>query len=175
MTATTLPDWSAVSGGDIRIGRRGLLVLSAGAAATLLIGGVGPLVEPAAPRLSPSEFVRALSKTRWGWQIELAVLQRLDTDRATALDLLWAALELDLDPAQRWRRKHALRLYDLYAAASGESGRLALAALVRSRSADPTLLARADRWSQPARAPAPHLWRATGPDRRPLGILLGSA
>ena len=173
MTATTLPDWSAVSGGDIRIGRRGLLVLSASAAAVLLMGGVPPLVQPSA--LSPSEFVRALSKTRWGWQVELAVLQRLDADRAAALALLWAALELDLDPTQRWRRKHALRLYDLYAAASGGSGRLALSALVRSRSADPALLARADRWSQPARAPAPRLWRATGPDRRPLGILLGPA
>ena len=173
MTATTLPDWSAVSGGDIRIGRRDLLVLSAGAAAALLLGGNALLVPPTPP--SPSDFVRALSKSRWGWQIELAVLQRLDTDRAAALALLWAAIELDLDPTQRWRRKPALRLYDLYAAASGESGRLALAALVRSRSADPALLARAGRWSQPARVPAPRLWRATGPARRPLGILLSPA
>jgi hypothetical protein len=173
MTTTTLPDWSTVSRGDSRIGRRSLLVLSAGAAAALLVGSKAPPIQPAA--LSPPEFVRALSKSRWGWQVELAVLQRLDTDRQAALDLLWAALELDLDPAQRWRRKHALRLYDLYAAAADDVGRLALVVLVRSRSADTALLARADRWSEPSRASAARLWRTTGPNHRPLGIRLGRA
>jgi hypothetical protein len=175
MTTTTLPNWSAASGGDIRIGRRGLLVLSASAAAALMVGGSALLVQPMTRVLSSSEFVRALSKTRWGWQVELAVLQRLDTDRKAALDLLWAALELDLDPTQRWRRKHALRLYDLYAAASDEGGRMALAALVRSRSNDTSLLSRARRWSQPIPERAARLWRTIGPDRQPLGILLGPA
>ena len=76
MTTTTLPHWSAVSGGTARLGRRDLLILTAGAAAAL-IAGTMPAMRPAATQLSPHQFVRALSKTRWGWQVELAVLQRL--------------------------------------------------------------------------------------------------
>jgi hypothetical protein len=108
-------------------------------------------------------------------KVELAVLSRLDTDRAGALSLLWAALELDLDPTQKWRMKPALRLYDLYAAIADGSGRLALADLVRARSADPALLARATLWSDASREAHPRMWRTVGPDHRPLGIYLARA
>ncbi len=80
-----------------------------------------------------------------------------------------------LDPAQKWRLKPALRLYDLYAAAADGNGRLGLAALVRARSTDPALLARATLWSDPSRAAHPRMWRTVGPDHRPLGIYLVGA
>ena len=172
MTAATAPYWSEVSR-DGRIGRRGLLILSAGAAAALLTAGNAPLL-PGTP-ISPQDFVRSLGKARWGWTVELAVLQRFGNDRRAALDLLWAALELDLDPAQLWRRRPALRLYDLYAAAADANGRAALAKLVAARSSDPALLARAALWSDPARPPRSRLWRTMGPDRQPIGIALGGA
>lgn len=174
MTVTTAPDWSEVSG-EARIGRRGLLVLSAGAAAALLAGSPSPLFPPAAPSLTAQQFVRSLSKVRWGWSVELAVLQHYPTDRRYALDLLWAALELDLDPTQRRQHKPALRLYDLYAAAAGHSGQTALAHLVTSRSSDPKLLARAALWSASARTRRSNIWRTMGPDRRPIGIVLRAA
>jgi hypothetical protein len=120
-------------------------------------------------------MVRAFPKARWDWTVELAVLHRLDTDRNGALALLWAALELDLDPTQKWRLKPALRLYDLFAAASETGGRLVLAALVRARSKEPALLARASLWSDPARSAQPRLWRTVGPDQAPLGIYLRPA
>jgi hypothetical protein len=154
-----------------------LLVVSAGAAAALFLAAdphLRTVLVPATP-LGPAEIVRSFAKPRWDWTVELAVLHRLDTDRAGALALLWAALELDLDPGQKWRLKPALRLYDLYAAASDAAGRTALAALVRSRSADPALLARATLWSDTLRAPHPRLWQTVGPDQRPLGIYLASA
>jgi hypothetical protein len=168
-------DWSALP--DSRsIGRRELLVVSAATAATLLIAGSDPLARlVTGTSQSPAELVRAFPKPRWDWTVELAVLHRFDSDRNGALALLWAALELDLDPTQKWRLKPALRLYDLFAAASDTAGRLALAELVRARSGEPALLARAVLWSDPDRTPRPRLWRTVGPDRRPLGIYLTQA
>jgi hypothetical protein len=172
MTVTTAPYWSEVSG-EARIGRRGLLILSAGAAAALLTAGKSlPL---ASPPLTPQQFVRALSKTRWGWNVELAVLHQYATDRRYALDLLWAALELDLDPAQRRQQRPAYRLYDLFAAASDASGRAALARLVEARSLDAALLARTQFWLDPARRRPLRVWHTIGPDRRPIGIVLNDA
>jgi hypothetical protein len=173
MTSTV--HWS--DGPDAAIGRRDLLVVTAGAAAALFLAA-DPKLEAVfriAAALSPADLVRTLPKPHWDWTVELAVLARLDTDRAAALALLRAALELDLDPAQKWRLKPALRLYDLYAAAADGNGRLALAALVRARSADPALLARATLWSDPSRAAHPRMWRTVGPDHRPLGIYLAGA
>ena len=170
MTVTTAPWWSEVSG-EARIGRRALLVLSAAAAAAMFTVGK----QPVAATVSPQDFVRSLGKFRWSWNVELAVLQRLDTDRGAALDLLWAALERDLDPAQRWRQKPALRLYDLYAAAADVNGRAALARLVASRSSDAALLARASLWSDASRARRSNIWRTMGPDRRSIGIVLRDA
>ncbi len=154
-------DWNALSAGEADPGRRRLLVVSASAAAALLLAANTPLLglvgSAAVPATTPADFVRTLPKRRWDWAVEFAVLHQLDLDRAHALALLWAALELDLDPSIRWRRKRALRLYDLYAAASDASGRRALAMLVTANSADPALLARAARWSDPSprRPPTP--------------------
>ena len=168
-------EWSALPDGR-PIGRRELLVVSAATAATLLIAGSEPLARlVTAPAMSPAEMVRAFPKPRWDWTVELAVLHRLDSDRSGALALLWAALELDLDPTQKWRLKPALRLYDLYAAASDAAGRMALATLVRTRSTEPALLARASLWSDPDRTPHPRVWRTVGPDLSPLGIYLAQA
>jgi hypothetical protein len=159
------------------IGRRDLLLVSAGAAAALFFAANQPARRTIAlgAGLTPAELVRALPKPRWDWTVELAVLHRLDTDRPGALALLWAALELDLDPAQTWRLKPALRLYDLYAAASDATGRAALADLVRAGSTHPALLARATLWSDAARPAHPRLWRTVGPERQPLGIYLAEA
>lgn len=164
MTVTTAPYWSEVSG-EARIGRRDVLVLSAAAAAFLLATGKQPI----AATVSPHQFVRSLSKTRWSWTVELAVLQRYGDDRQAALDLLRAAIELDLDPTQRWLQKPSLRLYDLYAAAVDSNERAALARLVTSRSSDPVLLARAALWSDPSRQRRASIWRTTGPDG-PIGV-----
>lgn len=169
--------WSDGPEGTAGIGRRDLLVVSAAAAAALFLAADPKLAltlgrEAAS---SPADIVRSFSKPHWDWTVELAVLARLDTDRAGALALLWAALELDLDPAQKWRLKPALRLYDLYAAATDSAGRTALAALVRSGSTDPALLARATLWSDASRVASPRMWRTVGPDRRPLGIYLARA
>jgi hypothetical protein len=173
MTVATAPYWSEVSG-EARIGRRGLLILSAGAAAALLTVG-NPLSSTLviAP-VSPQEFVRTLGKARWSWAVELAVLQRLDNDRRGALDLLWAALEVDIDPSQRRHRRPALRLYDLYAAATNADGRAALARLAAA-SSDPALISRASLWSDPTRSRRSPVWRTVGPDRRPIGIALSDA
>lgn len=167
--------WSEVPASTID--RRDLLVLGAGAAAALFLAGSAPLrrAVQSTAKLTPAETVRALPKSRWDWTVELAVLHRIEADRAGALALLWAALELDLDPAQKWRTKPALRLYDLYAAASDAAGRTALAALVRARSTHPALLARASLWSDTSRAAHPRMWRTAGPDNRPLGIYLAEA
>ena len=168
-------DWSELPNGR-SIGRRELLVVSAATAATLLIAGSDPLTRlVTSPVTSPADVVRAFPKPRWDWTVELAVLHRLDSDRNGALALLWAALELDLDPTQKWRLKPALRLYDLVAAASDTGRRLALAELVRARSTEPALLARASLWSDPARSVRPRLWRTVGPNQAPLGIYLGPA
>lgn len=172
--AGTVADWSTLPDGR-PIGRRDLLVVSASAAAGLLIAGSGPLARLVTSTASPAELVRSFPKPRWDWTVELAVLHRLESDRDGALELLWAALELDLDPAQKWRLKPALRLYDLFAAASDRARRLALAELVRARSTEPALLARATLWSDPARSPQPRLWRTVGPEGRPLGIYLAPA
>ena len=166
--------WSEVPASTI--GRRDLLVVGAGAAAALLIAGSEPLRRAiSASAASPADIVRSFPKSRWDWTVELAVLHRIDADRAGALALLWAALELDLDPAQTWRSKPALRLYDLYAAASDAAGRTALAALVRARSDHPALLARATLWSDALRPAHPRMWRTTGPDQQLLGIFLAQA
>jgi hypothetical protein len=173
--AGTVADWSTLPDGR-SMGRRDLLVVSAAAAASLLIAGSGPLTRLVTPSSAvPAEIVRGFPKARWDWTVELAVLYRIDSDRDGALALLWAALELDLDPAQKWRLKPALRLYDLFAAASERSQRLALAELVRARSTEPALLARASLWSDPARLPQPRLWRTFSPDGGPLGIYLAPA
>jgi hypothetical protein len=169
--------WSEVPASTSAIGRRDLLVIGAGAAAALFLAEsetLRRLIGVTGPR-SPTQIVRALPKSRWDWTVELAVLHRLDADRAGALALLWAALELDLGPRQKWRRRPALRLYDFYAAATDSAGRAALATLVRARSADPALLARATLWSDVTRTPHPRLWRTVGPDRQPLGIYLAAA
>lgn len=169
--------WSEVPASASTIGRRDLLVIGAGAAAALFLADDKPLrraIALAAP-LSVAEIVRSLPKARWDWAVELAVLQRLEADRTAALTLLWAALELDLDPAQKWRTKPALRLYDLYAAASDSAGRTALAELVRTRSTHPALLARATLWADTSRGALPRMWRTAGPDHRPLGIYLAEA
>jgi hypothetical protein len=169
--------WSEVPASGTRLGRRDLLVISAGAAAALFVAADPQLrrtlAQPAA--LDPADVVRALPKSRWDWTVELAVLGRLDADRPAALALLWAALELDLGPRRKWRRRPALRLYDLYAAAADADGRASLAALVRERSSEPALLARASLWSEPNRSAHPRLWRTVGPDRQPLGIYLTRA
>jgi hypothetical protein len=173
MRVATAPYWSEVSG-EARIGRRGLLILSAGAAVAFLTAGKSlPLGRPTP---TPQQFVRALSKNRWGWNVELAVLHQYAADRRYALDLLWAALEFDLDPAQRRQQRPAYRLYDLYAAASDASGRGALARLVvAAPSSDPALSARAQFWSDPSRRRGSRIWRTMGPDRRPVGIVLSDA
>ena len=169
--------WSGLSDAAASVGRRDLLVLTATAAAALLVANDPRLHEALAPQttMDPAEAVRAFPKFRWDWTVELAVLQRLDTDRTGALALLWAALELDLDPAATWRLKPALRLYDLYAAMSDFDNRSALAELVRQRTAHPALLARASLWSDRLRASGPRLWRTVGPDRQSLGIYLTQA
>lgn len=174
MTITAVRHWSAISAIDVDVDRRTMLILSAGAAAALLTAGKAAL-QQLPPADAARDILLGLSKDRWGWNVELAVLQRLDTDRRLALDLLWAALELDLDPMQHWHRKPALRLYDLYAAASDTEGRAALAALVRARSRDPVLLSRATNWSDPARTRRSPLWRTAGPGRRNLGIYVAPA
>ncbi len=169
--------WSEVPVTDAALGRRDLLVIGAGAAAALFLASDNALrraIALAAP-MPAMDFVRSIPKARWDWAVELAVLNRLDGDRAAALALLWAALELDLDPSQKWRIKPALRLYDLYAAATDAEGRAALAALVRERSSHPALLARATLWSDTSREAHPRMWRTTGPDQRPLGIYLTQA
>lgn len=175
--SSIVSEWSGLPDGATKIGRRDLLVVTAAAAAALFVAGNQPLRRTIAlsARLAPAEMVRSFPKAHWDWTVELAVLQRLDADRAGALAILWAAFELDLDPAQKWRTKPALRLYDLYAAASDADGRAALAALVRDRSAHPALLARATLWSDTTRAAHPRMWRTTGPDREPLGIYLAGA
>jgi len=166
-----LGGWLAVAGPVIAVAFAVLIT-----SVVLLIAGSDPLTRlVTAPMTSPAEMVRAFPKPRWDWTVELAVLYRLESDRNGALALLWAALELDLDPAQKWRLKPALRLYDLFAAASDSAGRLALADLVRARSSEPALLARATLWSDPARLPQPRLWRTVGPDLSPLGIYLTPA
>ena len=166
--------WSEVPASTID--RRDLLVLGAGAAAALLIAGNEPLRKTiSAAATSPAQLVESFPKSRWDWTVELAVLHRIETDRPGALALLWTALELDLDPSQTWRQKPALRLYDLYAAASDAAGRIALAALVRARSTHPALLARATLWSDISRPAHPRMWRTAGPDNRPLGIYLAQA
>jgi hypothetical protein len=177
MTGDMAARWSEVPASPSRIGRRELLVISASAAAALFLAQSEPLRRSIArsAALSPAQTVRSFPKSRWGWTVELAVLHRLDTDRAGALALLWAALELDLDPAPKWHLRPALRLYDLYAAASDPAGREALAGLVRMRSREPALLARASLWSDASRAPHPRLWRTVSPNRQPLGILLTQA
>jgi hypothetical protein len=166
MTAKTAPCWSEESG-ERRIGRRELFVLSAAAAATLLTAGSAPSL--AAPA---RDLVGAVGSARWGWTVELAVLQRLGKDRRAALELLWAALERDLT---RPMRKPSLRLYDLYAAATDSAGRAALARLVLARSSDPALLSRTLLWSDPVRQRRNSLWRTTGPDRQPIGIDLAQS
>lgn len=169
--------WSEVPASEAAIGRRDLLVIGAGAAAALFLANDNVLrraIALAAP-MPAADFVRSIPKPRWDWTVELAVLNRIDTDRGAALALLWAALELDLDPSQQWRTKPALRLYDLYAAATDVVGRSALAAFVRERSSHPALLARATLWSDTSRAAHPRMWRTTGPDQRPLGIYLAQA
>lgn len=166
--------WSEVPASTID--RRDLLVLGAGAAAALLMAGNEPLREAISDAaISPAEMVGSFPKSRWDWTVELAVLHRIEADRATALALLWAALELDLDPSQKWRAKPALRLYDLYAAASDAEGRVALAGLVRARSSHPALLARATLWSDRSRPAFPRMWRTAGPKGEPLGIYLAQA
>jgi hypothetical protein len=169
--------WSEVPASTSTIGRRDLILIGASAAAALFLAGSEPLrrlIGDTGAR-TPAQVVRSLPKSRWDWTVELAVLHRLDADRAGALALLWAALELDLGPRRRWRRRPALRLYDFYAAASDSDGRLALAALVRAHSADPALLARATLWSDITRTPHPRVWRTVGPDGQPLGIYLAPA
>ena len=169
--------WSDGPDGTAQIGRRDLLVVTAGAAVALFLAA-DPRLEltlGSAAALSPADLVRTFPKPHWDWTVELAVLARLDTDRAGALALLWAALELDLDPTQKWRLKPALRLYDLYAAAADGTGRAALASLVRARSTDPALLARATLWSDATRRAHPRMWRTVGPDRQSLGIYLAQA
>lgn len=176
MATSIVSQWSGLPDGATRLGRRDLLVVSAAAAAGLLIAGRAPLARLLnQTATAPSDLVRSLPKSRWDWTVELAVLHRLDADRPAALALLWAALELDLDPAQTWRRKPALRLYDLYAAASDAAGRMALAGLVRARSTHPALLARATLWSDASRPAHPRLWRTVGPGHQPLGIYLAGA
>ena len=172
---TTITHWSG-SPDTAAIGRRDLMVVTAAAAAALFLAA-DPKLEAAfsSTALSPADLVRSFAKPHWDWTVELAVLSRLDTDRSGALSLLWAALELDLDPTQKWRLKPALRLYDLYAATADSAGRLALADLVRARSADPALLARATLWSDASREAHPRMWRTIGPDHRPLGIYLARA
>jgi hypothetical protein len=174
MTSTV--HWSGSPDSAATIGRRDLLVVSAAAAAALFFAADPKLRSTlGAAALSPVDLVRTFPKPHWDWTVELAVLARLDTDRAGALALLWAALEVDLDPTQKWRLKPALRLYDLYAAASDSSDRAALAMLVRARSTDPALLARATLWSDAARTAHPRMWRTVGPDRQSLGIYLAQA
>ncbi|MEO7221996.1 MAG: hypothetical protein ABIY37_05935 [Devosia sp.] len=174
MAAQVAAHASVVPDAGSSIARRDLLLVSAGAAAAMFFAANQPVRRTIAlsAALTPAERVRALPKLHWDWTVELAVLHRFDTDRSGALALLWAALELDLDPSQTWRTKPALRLYDLYAAASDVTGRAALADLVRAQSTHPALLARATLWSDPSRAAHPRLWRTVGPDRQPLGIYL---
>lgn len=171
---TTITHWSD-SPDTAAVGRRDLLVVTAGAAAALFLAADPKLEAVFSPALSPHDLVRSFAKPHWDWTVELAVLSRLDTDRPGAEALLWAALELDLDPTQKWRLKPALRLYDLYAAIADGSGRLALAGLVRARSSDPALLARATLWADASREAHPRMWRTVGPDHRPLGIYLARA
>jgi hypothetical protein len=173
---TTTTHWSG-SPDAAAIGRRDLMVVTAGAAAALFLAADPKLgaAFSAPATVSPADLVRSFPKPHWDWTVELAVLSRLDTDRSGALSLLWAALELDLDPTQKWRLKPALRLYDLYAATTDAAGRLALADLVRARSADPALLARATLWSDASREAHPRMWRTVAPDHRPLGIYLARA
>lgn len=175
--ASIATEWSDSPEAKAEVGRRDLLVMSAGAAAALYLAAAEPQQQIIAPATvsAPADLVRFFPKPQWDWTVELAVLHRIDADRSGALALLWAALELDLDPAQTWRQKPALRLYDLYAAASDTAGRAALAGLVTARSSDPALLARATLWADASRPAHPRLWRTTGPDRRPLGIYLGQA
>jgi hypothetical protein len=170
--------WSGLSPGEVDHGRRRMLVVGTSAAALILAGSL-PLRQTITTlrslAITPAELVRSFAKTRWDWTVELAVLHHLEIDRAFALGLLWAALELDLDPAVKWRRKRAQRLYDLYAAATGAPGRAALALLVTARSSDPALLSRAALWADPSRHRRPRLWRTTAPDGRTLGIRLAPA
>jgi hypothetical protein len=169
MAAIALTAGHESQGTDLRIGRRDLLVLSAAAVAALWLETATP--DPASISLPPG----SVGGPRWGWQVELAVLARLDGDRSGALDLLRSALDRDLDAGARGGRKPALRLYDLYAAIAGAPARIALAERVEARSANPQLLARAARWADPAYRRRSPLWRTVGPDRRPLGIMLDAA
>jgi hypothetical protein len=172
-------DWSGLSPGEVDHGRRRMLVVGASAAAALILAGRLPLQQTLAALrpglLTPAEIVRSFGRAKWDWTVELAVLHQIETDRPFALELLWAALELDLDPAVKWRRKRALRLYDLYAVATDAAGRAALARLVTARSGDVALLTRARLWVDNSRQRRARLWRAAGPDGRMLGIRLAPA
>jgi len=158
-------------------GRRRVLVLSAAAAASLIAGATLPVPASVATSvpLSPSEIVAALPKARWGWMVELMVLRELPADRARAEAILHAAIDLDLDPSATWRRKPALRLYDLRAALAAPADRLALADLVESRSNDADLMARAVRWRDPTRSRPSRPWRTSLTDGTPLSIEIGPA
>ncbi|MEQ1770465.1 MAG: hypothetical protein ABL879_11555 [Devosia sp.] len=171
--AAITAEWSAVPADAVDTRRRALIV-SASAAAALLIAGSEPLrqvIAASALAQTPADIVRRIPARRWGWTVELAVLQQLDRDRPRALALLWAALELDLLRAHR-RKQPALRLYDLYAAASDAAGRAELAALVTANSRHPALLARAALWSDPARSRRTRLWQTVTRDGQPQSIRL---
>jgi hypothetical protein len=169
--------WNGLPDSVANPGRRRVLVLSAAAAASLVAGPTLPALGSTNTPLplSPAEIVAAVPKARWGWMVELMVLRELPADRARAEAVLHAAIDLDLDPSATWRRKPALRLYDLKAAIGTPADRMALADLVESHSTDAELLARAARWRDPTRARPWRPWRTSLTDGTPLSIEIGPA
>jgi hypothetical protein len=133
------------------------------------------LVSPAAKAglLADDLLIATLPRRRWDWTIERLALARINTDRPAALRLLQAAFAIDLDPQSTWRRKRALRLYDLYAAAARPAERSELAALVlASPRSGPALHARARLWADPERPSRARSWRTTGANGAPIGFVI---
>jgi hypothetical protein len=147
----------------------------AGAAA---VAGAALLPLPASARAAgqAEALIASLPRMRWDWTVERLALARINTDRSGALRLLWAAFTVDLDPATTWRPKRALRLYDLFATAATARQRRELAQLVLATPrAGAVLHERARLWSDPSRPPRRPLWRTTGSNGAPLGILITPA
>ena len=163
--------WNADPDRAIDRGRRQIMLGAAALAAAVPFAAL----PTDAVATDPRSFVRALGRQHWDRAVELTALRNIHPDRGIALRLLWAALEHDLDPRRLWRRKPALRLYDLYAALGTAADREALARLVQTATADLALLARATRWADPTRPIRPRIWRTIDATGAPLGIYIAPA
>lgn len=167
MTAVAGARWNEAPDRDVDRGRRAVLF------GALTLAAVAPLaaIPASAIAADPRGFVLALNPRYRARAVELTALGMIDTDRPSALRLLRAAVEHDLDPTGI-AQKHPLRLYDLFAALGSATDRAALATLVRSATTDPSLLTRATLWADASRVTRPRLWRTINSSGVPLGIYI---